>query len=271
MTATAGRTIPLVVGLIALVSVPSIARAQGNVFNPYGNSGYEDYREFASPKYAPSPYLPGQAILNSEPIITRPRANSYQQYLQDLDGDSNSGLNRQATSNLPYYQAYQSLNRKYNRVYRPNDTPENRKFEERMRKRDSEYSRALTETDPAKRARLLRQVEQDSLDRPTTATRPRSNTGGTTSRPSPAATGTAPLSRAPSPYSSAAPPPPSARRTPAPSPFPSTNTRRPNATSPTTRAPAPARPGPTSTSTPRPAGTAPTPPDPSTIPIPPPR
>jgi hypothetical protein len=271
MTATTGRTIPLVVGLVALASIPSIARAQGNVFNPYGNSGYEDYREFGSPKYAPSGALPGQAVLNSEPIITRPRANSYQQYTQELEGTADPTTNRRANSNLPYYQAYQQLNRQYNRVYRPNDTPENRRFEERMRLRDAAYSKALTEPDAAKRARLLRQVEQDSIDRPTTATRPRSTTGATTARPTQGRTGSAPLSRAPSPYSSAAPPPPGTRRAPAPSPFPSTNTPRPNAASPTPRAPATARPGATGTSTPRPATTTSTPTDPSTIPIPPPR
>ena len=61
MIASLGRMAPLAMGVLALAASASTARAQGNTFNPYGNSGYADYREFAIPMYSNNPALPGQA------------------------------------------------------------------------------------------------------------------------------------------------------------------------------------------------------------------
>jgi hypothetical protein len=83
MIANLGLTLLAILGL---TSIASTALAQGNTFNPYGNSGYADYREFGNPMYSNNPALPGQALLNSQPFINRPRANNFQQYAEDLDG-----------------------------------------------------------------------------------------------------------------------------------------------------------------------------------------
>jgi hypothetical protein len=258
------RTIPLALALLALTSLPSTVKAQGNTFNPYGNSGYADYREFGTPMYSNNPALPGQSRLNSEPLISRPRANSYQQYTEGLDGDSSSQA-RGGSSNLPYYQAYQQLNQKYNRVYRPNDSPANRKYEERLRLRDAAYAKAFAETDPAKRAKLLRQIDQEARDNPLNSPRPRPSTATTV----PSRTGTQPTSRAPAPRSLTAPLPPGERRVPAPSPFPSTNTRRPATSATSPRGTAPSRPRTTTNPRPETDATSRPAPDPSTIALPP--
>ncbi len=135
------------------MAVPSTVLAQGNVFNPYGNSGYADYREFGRPvetDFAATPIMPRQAVNDYEPIIGRPRANSFQEYTNELNGvESDPRAPRgRAARGVPYFQAYQQLNSRYNRVYRPNDTLENRKFEERRRLREDAYAKAMTERDP---------------------------------------------------------------------------------------------------------------------------
>ncbi len=106
MAARTGRFIALTLVLLALGSTPSIVRAQG-AFNPYGNSGYADYREFTVPSYSNNPALPGQARLNNEPLITRPRANSFRQSFDDEDdGDFESTRARRGSSaGVPYNQA----------------------------------------------------------------------------------------------------------------------------------------------------------------------
>ena len=230
MTARIGRTILPLVGFAALVMVPSTARAQGNTFNPYGNSGYADYREYGNPSFPTNPALPGQARLNSEAIVTRPRTNSYQQYTESLNAsDSDPGSVRRASANLPYYMAYQQLNSQYGRVYKPNDTDKDRRFEDRLRQRDAAYAKALEERDPIKRMKLIRQLEQNSAERTTSTTKPRS--AATTTAPRSTQPGT--TSRAPSPYATTAPPIPGERRPSSLSPYSSSAARRPTSTVPT--------------------------------------
>lgn len=253
---------PTLLAFLGLSSIASTALAQGNTFNPYGNSGYADYREFGNPMVSNNPALPGQAVLNGRPLVGRPRANSFQDYADDLDGvDSSAGGSRRgASANLPYYQAYQRMNSSYNRVYKPNDTPEDRKFYERQRKREQDFAAAMKEPDPVKRAKLLRQIEQDTLDRPAASSRTGTTKNASTTRPN---TTTA--------RSSA----PAERRQTAPPPLASDTTRRPGSAASTSRAPAPPS-GRSSTAPPppssRPGTTRNRPaPDPSTIPVPPPR
>jgi len=264
MFANKGQTIPLVLAVLALASTPSVVRAQGNAFNPYGNSGYEDYREFTTPMTSNNPALPGQARLNQEPIIGRQRGNSYQRYLDEEEAESGLGSSsRESSSRLPYYMASQQQNRLNNRVYKPNNTPENQKFEERQKQRELAYAKALEEKDPVKRAKLLRQLDQQALESSLAAPRSRSSSTTTTPGASRSTSGAAGASRA----SSSAPPPPLGdRRSSAPPPYPTTDTRRPSTS--TNRAPAPPR---TGTSAPKPDANSRPATDPSTVPIPPPR
>ncbi len=231
---------PAILAVLGVAATASLANGQGNSFNPYGNSGYADYREFSTPMYGNNPALPGQALLNSRPTISRSGANSFQQYTNDLGStDSFSSDRRAGTSNVPHFQAHQRLNSRYNRVYQPNNTDQDRKFYERQRLRDSNYAKALEERDPVKRAKLLRSVELESLDHLSAINRPDAST----------------RKNAPPAIDS---PATSAKRALAPSPFPST----------TIRSGTPGRSAAPSNSprtTPRPA------PDPSTIPLPSPR
>ena len=261
MIATNRRTIPLALALVALASSPSLVRAQGNIFNPYGNSGYADYREFATPSATPNPGLPGQARNNQEPVVGRPRSNSFQRYVDELDGvEAGTDATRRAgNTRLPYYEAYQQQNRLNNRVYKPNNTKANQEFEDRQRQRDAAYTKALEEKDLVKRSKLLRQLEQEAMTRPLTTARP---------KPTPAPS-TSARALAPPAFSTAPPPTGSDRRSTAP-PVPGMEPRR--STPSTSRAPSTGRAGSVATPAPRPTAPRPAPaPNPSSIPIPAPR
>jgi hypothetical protein len=264
MIASLGRMAPLAMGFLALAGSASTARAQGNTFNPYGNSGYADYREFGNPMYSNNPALPGQAVLNNAPIITRPRANQFQQFTDSLDG---APPPRGTATGIPYYESYRQYDKEYDRIYRPNAKADEG-FEARLRKRDQAFAKAMIEKDPAKRAKMLRQLELDSLDRrppaarPTTATKAAQTKGATA--------GASPLSRAPNPFT---PAPGRRLATPAPSPYPARSGSTASETA--DRASNPARvapsPGRSTTPAPRRDPDIGPPPDPSTIAIPPPR
>jgi len=269
MLSSNGPTIPLALAVLALASCPSMVSAQGNTFNPYGNSGYADYREFSTPMVSNNPALPGQARLNQEPLIGRQRGNSYQRYLEELEG-ADSGLgasSRETTSRLPYYEAYQQQNRLNNRVYKPNDTQANRDFEARQRQRNAAYAKALEEKDMVKRNRLLRQIDQDVLN--SSRTRPASGTSTPATGRSATGAGTS-RATAPAALPSAPPPPLGDRRSAAPSPYAGGNAaRRQGSTVP--RPTPPANPATPDSSTTQPEATSRPATGPSPIPIPPPR
>src|SRR5258708_32382300 len=116
MIAKIGRTLPWLLGVLGLLSISSSALAQGNVFNPYGNSGYADYREFSYPMYSNNPALPGQAVLNNKPLITRPPANSFQQFTESLEsGGSTTPPPRGTASNIPYTESFRQYDKEYSR------------------------------------------------------------------------------------------------------------------------------------------------------------
>jgi hypothetical protein len=242
---------------LGLLSIASTALGQGNTFNPYGNSGYADYREFGNAMVSNNPALPGQSILNNKALIGRPRANSFQDYANELDGlGSDFAANRRASSSsLPYYIASDRLNQDPNRVYRPNREAD-KGFYERQKQRDKDYLKAMGEKDPVKRAKLLRQVEQNTLG----FSRSAATKGG--AAPKAATSGSTAAAR-----SSA----PAERRQPAPSPFGDDTTRRARST----RSPAPAAGRSTTAPAPPPVDSdsarSRLAPDPSTIPTPPPR
>ena len=146
--------------LLAILSSPGeVVLAQGNIFNPYGNSGYADYREFARPMYSNDPSLPGQARLQSG-VQGRNRANQFESYLNSLDSNRDPyNQVRGVPSGVPYYQAQRYLNRD-RQAYRPNDSPAERQYQEQVRKRNEAYFKAMDEKDPRKRAQLLQQIER---------------------------------------------------------------------------------------------------------------
>ena len=142
--------------------------ARGNTFNPYGNSGYADYREFTTPMYSNDPSLPGQARLQSGGIQSRNRANQFESYVNSLDGSNADqfNANRGVSTGLPYYRAYGLYDKENKRAYRPNDTAADRLFQARLNERNAAYAKALEEKDPRKRDLLLQRLDQDTVNRP---------------------------------------------------------------------------------------------------------
>jgi hypothetical protein len=264
MIARTGRTIPLTLALLALGASPAIVLAQSSSgMNPYGNSGYADYREFSNPIYGNNPALPGQSRLNNEPLITRPRPNTYRQYADDDDGDFESNLARRGSSaGVPYNEAYQRLNRQRSGVYKPNDSSKNDEYVQRMKKRDEDFAKALKEKDPVKRAKLLRDLNNESIKSSAAQSRPKTTATSRAPNPNRAPNGSSAL-RAPAPPNLTAPTPLGDRRISAPPPVAGVGPRR----SSSSNAPAPPTSG---TSRPRTSGstTSSTAPDPSTIAVP---
>ena len=167
MTRVLLRTALLCSGLAASFA-PSLSFAQGNTFNPYGNSGYADYREFTIPMYSNDPSLPGQARLQSGSYLARGRANQFGSYLDSLDsnGLDQFNANRGVPSGLPYYKAYQLYEQQNRRGYKPNDSAADRVYRARVAERNAAYAAAIKETDPKKRARMLQDLERDVNQRP---------------------------------------------------------------------------------------------------------
>ena len=185
-------------GVVALVAGSgSVVLAQGNTFNPYGNSGYADYREFARPVYSNDPSLPGQARLQSG-VSGRNRANQFESYLNSLDSNADPYTQtRGVPSGVPYYQAQRYLNRD-RQAYKPNDSEAERSFQEGVRQRNAAYYKAMNEKDPRKRATLLQQIERrdvagrsvapQATRKPKTTAKPVATPGSASARqPAPAA------------------------------------------------------------------------------------
>ena len=147
-------------------------------FNPYGNSGYADYREFSVPSTSNNPALPGQARINSTPAVSRPRTSRYSTGVDDEATESTT-RNGSTTKNSP-------------RVFKANNNKANDEFVKRMKERDEAYAKALNEKDPVKRAKLLRQIEAASLSRP-----PAPKSSSTAPEPPGGAQGSKPRSSAP--------------------------------------------------------------------------
>ncbi len=166
----------------------SLAFGQGNVFNPYGNSGYADYREFAKPTYNNDPSLPGQARLQSGEVSGRNRSNQFDSYVNSLDNNSDQfNSNRGVPSGLPYYQAQRFASRD-RQGFQANDSVVERQYQDQVRKRNDAYFKALTEPDPRKRAIKLQQIERQDVVARTPARGQRSSN-------QPPATGTSPARR----------------------------------------------------------------------------
>ena len=227
MIASIGRAL---FAFLVLTSIASTAMAQGNTFNPYGNSGYSRLPGVRHSHVFQQPGFARAGDPELAAIRDRPRANTFQNYANELDGaePESPAARRSISSSQPYYQAYQRMNNGYDRVYKPNNTPEDRAFNDRQKKREQDYANAIKETDPVKRAKLLRQVELESYDR-TTANRSPQTKAASTSKPPASGSATARTS------------PPADRRLQAPSPLANDPSRRSGSTGTASRAPAPVR------------------------------
>ncbi len=215
----------LAIGIVASCSGSPVF-GQGNTFNPYGNSGYADYREFTVPMLNNDPSLPGQARLQSGlygGVGGGSRSNQFESYTNSLEsgtGDQ-TGMNRGTIAGVPYYKAARYYAKDDRRAYRANAAVD-QDFRSRLAKRNADYNAALAEKDPRKRALMIQKIERNALDAPAPATaknaaaQPRTAKAPTTTTraepapvarraaPAPAATTPAPASRAARPVAPAA-------------------------------------------------------------------
>ena len=149
---------------------------QGNTFNPYGNSGYADYREFTTPMYSNDPSLPNQARLQGGLFGGQStRANQFEAYSKSLDSGEASGFSRGSMAGVPYYKANQLYNRSIGRSGRVT-TDADREFQARLDKRNADYMKALEIKDPRKRALELQKIDRDALNQPIASARTRATT-----------------------------------------------------------------------------------------------
>jgi hypothetical protein len=157
--AVVGMTVLTILGLTAG------ARAQHtpdpyNIVGEY-NVGYEDSMYPTYPNGAG--FSPNQGILQG----ARPsRANTFQSYLDSLDGGSDAlfgaSFRSRGGAGVPYYRAHKEFDDAFDRVYTPNAAPD-QAFRADQAARTKLYVEYLKEADPKKRAQLYRQYNQQSL------------------------------------------------------------------------------------------------------------
>lgn len=158
-------TLGLAAGLLYGIGTNAPAQHTPDPYNIVGeyNNQYEPYM-YAS--YPTSPgSVPNQNRLNTPPPASR-TANSFQSFMES-DDDSlgergQPGATRRSGPGVPYYRAYQHLDDKPNRTYRPNSEIDDA-FYSNQKQRDKKYFEALREQDPRKRAQMLRDYALDNM------------------------------------------------------------------------------------------------------------
>jgi hypothetical protein len=135
-----------------------------NIVGEY-NVGYENFMYPTYPNGAG--FSSNQGILQGRAGVTR--ANQFQSYLDSIMGfggtseDSLFGTSRRGTtSGQPYYRAHRQFDEAFDRVYTPNETPD-QTFRADQEARTKLYIEYLKEPDPKKRAELYRRYTQQSL------------------------------------------------------------------------------------------------------------
>jgi hypothetical protein len=148
-----------VLGLVAtMFGLASPAWAQDHTADPYKpyNSGYEPY---VYPTYPNNDgYVPNQGILQGYSGASR--SNTFQDYLNDDEGDLFGRSARRLGPGDPYYRAYRQFDRDYDRVHKQSDA--DTAYYEDQQARQEKYLDYLRERDPKKRAQLYREYVQDS-------------------------------------------------------------------------------------------------------------
>lgn len=160
-------TCVLAVGIAAGFSRPVLA--QGHTPDPYNIVG-EYNRQYEPYMYATVPTEPG-TLPNQDRLEARSglrNANRFQNFLQGDEEESEdfgrgpSPSARLAGPGVPYYRANRQYDREFQRNYRPNDLAD-RSFYSSQQLRNDKYFQALRQTDPRKRAQLLREYNLENL------------------------------------------------------------------------------------------------------------
>jgi hypothetical protein len=155
-------------GIAALAALSLTVGAQAqhtpdpyNIVGEY-NLGYEDNIYASYPNGAG--LNPNQALLQGR--VGAGRANTFQSYLDSLDGGSGDSLFGGSSRNrggagVPYYRAHKEFDDAFDRIYTPNAISDET-FRADQEKRTKLYVEYLKEPDPKKRAQLYRAYLQQS-------------------------------------------------------------------------------------------------------------
>jgi hypothetical protein len=190
--------------VVASVSAASTLFAAGRVsaqlsadpYRPYN----EQYEQYVYPSYPTGVgVVPNQAVLEGRGGSAR----SFQRYLEEEDEMDRASSNASVAPGRrgvgsPYYRAYRDYDETYRRVYTPNKSADETYLANR-KTRDGIYSEYLRETDPKKKAALLKEYQEYSQKALRQlnqgrgrGTRPAAERANAPSRPRPPIPGSAP-------------------------------------------------------------------------------
>lgn len=141
------------------VSAGSVALGQAR-FDPY-NADSSAYQQYVTPTYPTNLALPGQARAAGEldrqaTYGTRVSSTPYERFMQDGFDDifANPGTRSRSGPGVPYYQS----TRETKPAALTKAAEADREFYAIRKERDRRYFEAIREKDPAKRAKLLRNI-----------------------------------------------------------------------------------------------------------------
>lgn len=153
------------IGIGAWLSVsPAIGQHTPDPYNIVGeyNNQYEPFMYAREPN--DESLFPNQNRLRERPAIRS--ANRFQSYLdgmENVDGRFDTGANaRRSGGGSPYFQAYRKYDEGFKRIYKPNEKADENFFTD-LDQRNQKYFEARKETDPKKRAQLLREYNMEKL------------------------------------------------------------------------------------------------------------
>lgn len=149
----------LAFGLLAGLSNLAVAQHTPDPYNIVG----EYNRQYVPYMYANSPISGGPGATPGRDGLRG--ANDFQGYLDSMEEESDE-LSRSSYAKggagVPYYRANRQFDREFQRNYRPNGTAD-KTYLANQQQRNDKYFKALRETDPKKRAQLLREYNLENL------------------------------------------------------------------------------------------------------------
>jgi hypothetical protein len=157
---SSGRLAIWGLGLSVALSAGSTASAQF-AYNPFSRYS-ADFQSAARPSYGSNPGLPNQARFGAgAPGLGRYNpANPVADVFNSGAGAGPYNYSRNLPGPVaPYYQSFRNYDERFHRVYRPNERADEGYYEDREYREDL-YFKAMKESDPRERARLLKEYQQ---------------------------------------------------------------------------------------------------------------
>jgi hypothetical protein len=157
-----------VVALCVGLGLGAESHAQGWTPDPYNIVG-EFNRQYQSYMFNTYPSGGGQVPNQDrlEPMGGPRSANQFGSYVESLDGEDDferpaAGMSRGSGPGTPYYRAYRRYDQEFKRTYRPNNDADESYYRDQDR-RNAKYFKAMGESDPRRRAQMLREYNLEHL------------------------------------------------------------------------------------------------------------